>query len=132
MITLSLIDSFCVPLLSYGVEALRLRKSDYNTLDAAYSAAFSKIFASYDKSMIRSCQHYCAKLPFDFKIDVKCLKFYFKLSQLSSNNLVRVLFLVSGQAEFNSLLKKHKLDVKGSPGAWERSIWQSFSHEILV
>lgn len=42
MVTLSLIDSFCVPLLLYGVEALRLRNSDYNTLDAAYSAAFSK------------------------------------------------------------------------------------------
>ena len=35
MITLSLIDSFCVPLLSYGIESFNIRKSEYGYLNSA-------------------------------------------------------------------------------------------------
>ena len=132
MVTLSIIDSFCVPLLSYGVEVLKLRKSDYNTLDAAYNAAFKKLFASYDKSVIRGCQYYCYKLPFSLKIDVNCLKFYFKMSRLNRNDMLRALFILSGQYEFKCLLKQYKLDDQGVPGSWEFSIWQAFSKEIMI
>jgi hypothetical protein len=59
MVTLSLIDSFCLPLLSYGIESFNVRKADYGYLDAAYNADFDKIFNSFDKSVIRNCQFYC-------------------------------------------------------------------------
>ena len=52
MVTLSLIDSLCVPLLSYGIESFNVRKADYNYLDSAYDAAFAKIFTSYDKILV--------------------------------------------------------------------------------
>ena len=59
MTIISLTDSFCVPLLSYGIESLNIRQSDYNSLDAAYNAAFAKIFSTYDNNIIKHCQYYC-------------------------------------------------------------------------
>ena len=40
MLTLSLFKSFCLPLLSYSLEAFKLNKSSYNTLESAHVAAF--------------------------------------------------------------------------------------------
>ena len=108
MVTLSLIDSFCAPLLSYGIESFDLRKADYNYLDSAYDAAFAKIFTSCDKNIIRNCQFYCGLLPFNLRIDIRRLKFYAKLSSIQ-NDSVRGLYVLCGTHEHDNLLKKHNL-----------------------
>ena len=82
MVTISLIDSFCVPLLSYGIESLNTRQSDYNYLDAAYNAAFSKIFSTYDKNIIKYCQYYSYKLPYSLTIGIRRLNFLVSLSKI--------------------------------------------------
>ena len=93
MVTLSLIDSFCVPLLSYGIESFNMRKADYNYVDSVYDAAFAQIFTSYDTNIIRNCQFYCGLLPFNLRIDIRRLKFYAKLNSIQ-NNSVRGLYIM--------------------------------------
>jgi hypothetical protein len=80
IVTLSLVESFCAPLLGYSIESFNVRQADFNYLDSAYNAAFSKIFTKYDKIVIGSCQFYCGLLPFSLKADIKRLKFYAKLA----------------------------------------------------
>ena len=43
-LSLSLIDTFCIPVLLYGLEVLSLAKSDKSTLEFAYSTVFFKLF----------------------------------------------------------------------------------------
>src|SRR5271165_3878920 len=129
MVTLSLIDSFCVPLLSYGIESFNVRKAEYNYLNSAYDAAFDKIFTSYDKNIILNCQFYCGLLPFDLRIDIKRFKFYYKLSSIQ-NDSVCGLYMLCGKQEHDNLLKKHNLSMSDSVGACVRSLWQIFSNNI--
>ena len=52
-VTLSLVNSFCVPILAYGMEAFNFTRSMYGDLEAAYTAVFSKNFGSYVKQVIK-------------------------------------------------------------------------------
>ena len=45
-VTLSLINSLCVPILSYGLEAVYVSRAMCNEMETAYSAGFSKIFVT--------------------------------------------------------------------------------------
>ena len=125
-----------MPLLGYGIESFNVREADYNCLDSAYNAAFAKIFSSYDKGIIRSCQFYCGCLPFRLKTDIKRLKFFAKLSSIR-NNSISGLFMMCGKHEFSCLLKKYNLCVNLNlgqdfqPGVWEQSIVQTFANSFL-
>jgi len=132
MIALSLIDSFCVPLLSYGIESLNIRQSDYNFLDAAYNTAFAKIFSTYDKYVIHCCQYFCHRLPFSLTIDIRRLKFFLSLSQLTLNESVLCLFETASKKEFNFLLAKHRLQGSDKFSAWIDNMNQSFFNSLHI
>jgi len=55
-LTLSLIDSFCVPVLLYGWEAIGNKKATSNSLDFVYNSIFVKLFKVKELSNIHSCQ----------------------------------------------------------------------------
>ena len=130
MITLSLIDSFCIPLLSYGIEAFKVKQSTYNSLESAYTAAFAKKFSSYDKFVIRNCQFFCGVLPMCYRIDIKQLQFYANLNK-TSNESVHALFIKFGKREFSELLLKYKLSATDSAFAWKNNVWKLFSNSCL-
>lgn len=50
IVTLSLVESFCAPLLDYGIKSFNVKEADYNYLDLAYNAAFAKYFHHMIKS----------------------------------------------------------------------------------
>ena len=122
-VTLSLINSFCVPILAYGVEALSLNRSAYNALESAFSAAFSKIFNTYDKLVIKQCQFYCGSLPFSDTIDLRKLSFLHGLKAV--NNLtLNALYCMQENGELASLLCKHKLNTEHYK--WKSVMWNNF------
>lgn len=129
MVILSLVDSFCIPILSYGVESFNIRQADYNYLDAAYNAAFAKVFSTFDRDIIRCCQFYCGAIPFNMKIDIKRLKFYCSLS-IVKNDSVRGLFILNGQDELSRLLTKHNLVSASHFGIWKYCIYKNFSDSV--
>ena len=51
-LTLSLVETFCNPILLYGLEALRLNKSDVNVLMYPYNSVYMKLFSSFDKTVL--------------------------------------------------------------------------------
>ena len=131
MIILSLVDSFCVPLLSYGMAAFIPKLAMYNTLESAYTAAFAKIFRSYDKGVIRNCQSYSGSLPFCYKIDINRLQFYANLCK-TDNISVRSLFGRWGKQEFSVLLSKYNLSANDSSSTWKNLIWTVFTNSVMV
>lgn len=123
-VTLSLICTYCVPLLTYAIESINVTRSVYNVLDNAYMAALFKIFGTYDKSVIGQCQFYCKTRCLTDIIDIRRLRFLQGIK--NCNNLsVNFLFSISGTYEFADLLTKHSL-IEHNSGVWKRKMWSNF------
>ena len=105
-VTLSLINYFCTPILLYGIEALNVSSSVYNVLEAAYTAAFFKIFKTYDKQVVRQCQFFCGCLPLCDIIDKRRLSFLLKMPTLP-NLMLSMMFSNSAKMELTKIQNKH-------------------------
>ena len=77
-VILSLINAYCLPILTYVIDALKWSKSMYNQLENAYSSVYSKIFATYDKDVIKQCQYYCGYMQLCDIIDTRAITFWVK------------------------------------------------------
>ena len=84
---LSLIDTFCIPVLFYGLEVLSLSKSDRSklTLEFAYSTVFHKLFQVKDKENINLCQYYTGCLPVSCRLDLRKLNFLRGLNDMKDS-----------------------------------------------
>ena len=105
---MSLINAYCLPILTYGAEALNLPKAMYNFLEKAYSLSYSKKFSTYDNNVIKQCQYYCGYLPLCDVIDIRKFSFLTKM-ELTSNMCVSFLFKAFAAYELKSLLVKHRI-----------------------
>jgi hypothetical protein len=79
----SLIASKCVPILMFAAESLLWNKKSMSSMENAYNQAFFKIFKTFDKQIIESCQYYMGFLPFRLLLDVRKLTFLMKLRSLN-------------------------------------------------
>jgi hypothetical protein len=127
-VLISLINSFCVPVMLYGIECFNVSLSMYNTLESAFSNAFAKIFKSFDKNVIRQCQYFCNVLPLCDTIDLRRLNFLHGLSK-SKNVFIKSLYFLFGKAEFSQIATKHKLSVS-STASWKSNVWCNFSKAL--
>ena len=59
IVTVELIRSFCLPLITYGLEALNLRATDYLMLDNLLNNSLAKIFnTSHDRIVLHDIRFY--------------------------------------------------------------------------
>jgi len=75
-LTLSMVDSFCVPVLLYGLEALDNKSTTINSIDFAYNGVFVKLFNIKKIYNILYCQRATNCLPASCKLDVRTLCFH--------------------------------------------------------
>ena len=94
----SLVNTFCVPIIMYSIEALDLNISLLRSLDEPMYNAFGKIFKSFDRPTLRSCMYYMGVLPLRFTFFRRKLKFLANLSH-STNILITSLSGAFGQAD---------------------------------
>ena len=57
MVLCSLINSFCLPILLYGAEAVLWTNKMLSSIEYTYSQAFMKIFRTFDRKIIEYCQY---------------------------------------------------------------------------
>jgi len=62
-VILQLIKSKCFPVLYYGLEACRLRKSQYNSINYVISSIFRKIFNTRSQYVVDICLEMFNCLP---------------------------------------------------------------------
>ena len=63
-ITLQLINTKCIPILLYGLEACPLSKSDLSSLDFVVNRLFMKLFKTSNIDVVKCCQgHFGFNLP---------------------------------------------------------------------
>jgi len=73
------VQSFCLPVLLYGAVALNYSAKRLNVLEKSYSLAFSKIFKTFDKTIILNCQFFMETLPIKLTIGQRKLNYLSKL-----------------------------------------------------
>jgi hypothetical protein len=123
-IVLSLCNSFCTPMLLYGIEAMNLTKTEKQLVSSPFNRLFSRLFKSFDKNVIRCCQFYTSYLPLSYIIDLRRLNFCLKIKSCS-NTLMR---LLSKNAEnyINEVCHFYNLSAN-SPGSWRNAMWNHFT-----
>jgi hypothetical protein len=125
-IVIFLTSSYCTPSLFYGIESLRLSKTNYNSISYAYNASYSKMFSTFDKSVLALCQFYSGELPSNLAVDLRTLNFYASLDDGSSEP-ANILFRWFGEQEFMDLCGKYNIDKSVKAYHYKRYIQQSFT-----
>jgi len=69
-VTLSMIDTYCIPVLLYGLEALDNKSSARQAIDFAYNGIFVKLFNVKDTYNIKYCQWATGCLPASWRLDL--------------------------------------------------------------
>lgn len=128
-VVLSLVASYCTPVLLYGLDAVTLNKTDSSRLNNPFNMIFSKLFGTFDKSIIKSCQHYCGYLPFSLLLDMKILRFMKKIADMQNiNSVVFNLFKMSGEGEFRIIAMKYNITIEDTDSAIKHKIWNFFAN----
>ena len=86
-IVLSLCNSFAIPHLLYGTEAMFLNKSQSKLLDNPLKRLFVKVFKTVNNSTIAYCQYYTSVLPVSCLIVLRSYNFCIKCQQQSCDLL---------------------------------------------
>ena len=101
---LSLIDTFCIPVLLYGVEGMPFTKTDRNALDFTYSTTFFKMFYVKEAATIKLCQFYSRCLPPSYRLDIRKLNFLNGLKNYA-DSIPSLLCLILGIDEHSSRIR---------------------------
>ena len=74
IVLLSLLNSFCLPCLYYGLEPFDMNATTGNKLNVPLKRAFNKIFGVYDNITVNHCMYYCGLLPAPLEITFRKYK----------------------------------------------------------
>ena len=130
-VVLKLIYSQGVQQLLYGISATNLCKSDLLSFCHAYNSMYGKLFKTFDKKTILSCQYYCGYLCFDLLFD---LQRYMFLSKLVSTGLLddrRELDRLDYR-DLLTLKSKYNLIINDSKFRIKQKFWDYFMNLINI
>jgi len=107
LLTLSLIDSFCVPVLLYGWKAIRNKKATSNSCDFVDNSIFVKLLKVKVSSNIHSCQFYTRCLPASNRLDLRLINFCEKIKFDQSGSFSSPLYSILGDQYYSATLAKY-------------------------
>ena len=74
-VILSLFQSSCIPILTYGLSALSLTRAEIQSFSFTFNNLFHKLFKIANKQILEQCQFFCGVLNFPVAYDL--LRFSF-------------------------------------------------------
>jgi len=80
MVLCHVLNTFCLPILLYGLEAVPLSHANFTTLQSTWRVALYKIFRLCDVNNLLYIQSCMSNLPITFAVDLRKLVFLHKLS----------------------------------------------------
>jgi hypothetical protein len=128
---LSLIDTFCIPLLLYGLDALLLTNSERSTLDFIYSTVYLKVFHVKEKVCINLCQYYSGCLPASYRLDVRKINFMYSVFN-SYDSLPYQLVSLLGSDDLVSLMARYVITPRDSAAAVKAKVWTQFGKDLQL
>ena len=92
MIMLRLIESHCVPVLSYAIEVINIsNKKNFSKMRAAYNAVFRKLFHYSYRESVTDLQHILYRPTWEELIEKRKSNFLKKISLLPTDSLARAI-----------------------------------------
>ena len=76
MSKLYLMESFCLPLLSYGCDVVNPSIQQLNQLNVCWNNVYRKIFGMHQWESVKEIQWFCDRLDFKHIVDKRKLKFF--------------------------------------------------------
>jgi len=98
----SLVHTFCVPIIMFGLEAFVLNTSSLHGLDALFYNVFAKIFKCHDRNILSWCMYYMDILPLRYVYFKNKINFLSKMLK-TGNDIVVSLFELFGHDELVKL-----------------------------
>jgi len=106
MVLCHLLNTFCLPILLYGLEAVPLSHANFTTLQSTWRVALYKIFRLRDVNNLLYIQSCMSIIPITFAVDLRKLVFLHKLSVHAMSTVHTVFFIVASK-EYEFLCEKH-------------------------
>jgi len=108
-----LLNTFCLPILLYGLEALPISKANLCTLQSTWNVALYKIFKLKSVSNLYYVQYFMGTLPVNYALDLRTLSFLQKLSA-HHTSVMNLLFSLTAGKELELLCKNYCHSASGS------------------
>ena len=119
------LSTICVPALVFGTEtALGRNAKELARLVYAYNRTWSKIFKTFDKNTVTSCQYFSGCLPLEYQIDLRRILFYKSLNINTEFDLFKVFFRSN---EVFHLFAKYDINLLSSIAVIKTKIWLHFT-----
>jgi hypothetical protein len=128
-VALQLILSTAVPVLTYGMEALCLNKTQRQSLNLPWNRTFMKIFGTFDNKIVKQCQFYGGFLPVAYAIDIKRCEFLRKIP-LTDNELLYSLSGLFISKDKEEIAGHYNLDLDGFFCKYNNIIKCHFADEV--
>ena len=100
-----LIYTIALPMLTYGLESLRLKNAQIISLENTCKKSLFKIFSTFDKNIIQQCQLHGGVLPFSYLHANRRLNFLRNV-RTSENDLIRYIAKRTSLVEIDELCCK--------------------------
>ena len=121
-ITLSLCKSFCIPNLTYCVEAMKLTKTEKKRLGHPVDRVLFKTFKTFEPSIIDYSRYMFNLLPLEFIIDLFTLKFLVNCKNCN-NYIINFVCKIDGFDMLTKLINQYNINV-ANPNSWKFYIWK--------
>ena len=129
---LSLTSSNCYPILMYGLQSMRLTKSQVNRLQYAYNSVFFKLFRTFKSDIILQTQYYTGHLDLASLLDLRSLNFLNTLRTYDYFSPASHLFYLCGSNDWSDIANKYNISVTDFGGQCRAKIWAEFGTVIAA
>ena len=128
IILLSLLNSFCLPCLYYGLEPFDMNVTTGKKLNVPLKRAFNKIFGVYDNNTVNHCMYYCGLLPAPLEITFRIYKFLCKAK--NSPNLNLRLSSALNETDVDEILSRYGSGVPMSFNELRKQLFSNFLYSL--
>ena len=120
-----LLNTFCLPILLYGLEAVPISNANLCTLQSTWNVAPGKFFKLKSVSNLYYVQYFMATLPVNYALDLRKFNFLQKLSA-HHTSVMNLLFSLTARKEFELLCKNYSVTQPQAHGRFRVCVWQAF------
>ena len=111
-VSIKLIASISLPSLTYSIEALKLNKSEIDTLDHPWCRSFQKVFKTFDSAVVKQCQLFTGYFPIGYYYTLRSLSFLLNMNS-TDNILLKCICSDNGRRDiekFAAMLDCNNID----------------------
>ena len=121
--------SYCLPVLLYGMEGIKLNKTEVTRLAHPYTMIFHKVFGTYSNSVILQCQFFTGCLPLNYLLKLSQLRFILSLKEKAKeSDMCKFLYDNFALNAFRQIAGDNSLlSVYDNKWCVQRKLWTEFS-----